>query len=1045
MADIFICYSSQRRDLTRDLENRLRAEGYDSIWWDRELNPNAEFGPQIEEALKAAKVVIVIWTPEAVASAYVCAEARHAANDRKLVSVRTPDTPYNTIPKPFGEYHIAELADLDGILRGVSRAWQGLPPLNALLAEHYVRQTGQPVLSPKQERLSPVASLSPALLLNARLALAPYLDVHGRRAELVTWAKQGRPVRGRLIHGPGGLGKTRLMAEVAADLRREDWAAGFVEIPEAENAHSHRLALDQLIDTDRHAGLMLVLDYAERRLDEATRLAARMRAAAEARPGRPLRLVLLARAAGEWWERAVADTPALTPVFAGGVEALQPFPPSPERESLFLQARAGFIAAIDAAREIDPDAFPGWPLDARTLADRVRRDFASEAFARPLMIQIAALLDLHGEKPEANTVAALLDAMLGVERNYWRQALGAVHREDRHTALGRGATQSTLVGGVARRDAEALLLQDGYYARAAAAHVAEPLADLERVYGDGAGRVLPLEPDLVGEHLIAAEGDARLIDACLAWAGEDGARRRAILTVLQRATRPEHGHRAQVAQARLDEVLKSRAAPLAKDLVAVALETPGELANLMERAAPWLDPENAEALNKAIPQQTLNLMAAAGALAARAAAGETAADEAGRAMKARRLGNLGNRLSDLGRRAEALAATEEAVSILKELAAQNRDAFLPALALSLNNWGVDLSNLGRRAEALAATEEAVVLYRELANRNRDAFLPDLAMALNNWGNQLSNPGRRAEALTATEEAVAIRRELAAQNRDAFLPDLAKALNNLGITLSNLGRREEALTATEEAVTLYRELAARNRDAFLPDLATSLNNLGNQLSDLGRRAEALTASEEAVTLYRELAARNRDAFLPDLAMALNNWGNRLSNLGRRAEALTASDEAVTLYRELAAQNRDAVLPDLAMALKNLGVLLFNLGRREESLTATEEAVTIRRELAARNREAFLPDLARWLSMRGDVLMADGRADEAAASYRECLTLLQPYAEALPPFGALLTANLRDLVAAMRAAGSGEAAITDAVTHFGGDPAAFADESNQEDAP
>jgi tetratricopeptide (TPR) repeat protein len=86
------------------------------------------------------------------------------------------------------------------------------------------------------------------------------------------------------------------------------------------------------------------------------------------------------------------------------------------------------------------------------------------------------------------------------------------------------------------------------------------------------------------------------------------------------------------------------------------------------------------------------------------------------------------RLSALGRHEQALAAVEESVAIRRGLAATNRDAYNPDLAVSLHNLGTSLRDLGRYDEALTAAEKAVALYRRLCSRWPDAFRGRLATA-----------------------------------------------------------------------------------------------------------------------------------------------------------------------------------------------------------------------------------------------------------------------------------------------------------------------------
>ncbi|MFN7056797.1 TIR domain-containing protein, partial [Hyphomonas sp.] len=684
--DIFISYSSRYWEVTAALAEALQAESL-SVWWDKDLDAYDTFRAQIDAALSAARVVVVIWSNGAAASDYVIAEARQALTSGRLVNLLAPGFDPKDIPKPFGEYQAEKVENIDAVVRAILRRWRGERPEKLDAAAFYERATGKPALSPKQEPLSSVAHVTPALLLNARLALAPYLDVHGLRQGFAAWAQEGRPLRGRLVHGPGGLGKTRLMAEVCSDLRQQDWAAGFVETPLAPDEEMHRLAIEALIDTDRQTGLMLVLDYAERRQEEAARYAGLMARAAAKRPDRKLRLVLLARSAGEWWDRAVEESAELQAGFSelDTVLQLTPFEAASEREHLFLEATAGFRQAISRIRAEAPDAFAGWgDLSEKPIPEQIRSELSSDAYARPLMIQIAALLSLQGDTPEATSVAALLDGMLGLERKYWRTAIGAAFTEPRKAALNRGSIQTTLAGGVTRPEAEALLLGDAFFGRKAPAEAAEPLADLGRFYGTQAGALMALEPDLVGEHLAAADGDERLVDACLDWAGEEEPRRRMILTVLNRASRGEHGTKAARARRLLEHVLHTRGAALAKDLITVALETPGDLAGLIEGAATTLDLETSQALHGHCPDQTLRLADMACVLAGRlvelARPRAAAEDEDGLSDLAMSLNNLGARLSELGRREDALAATQEAADIRRTLAAARPDAFLPDLA-----------------------------------------------------------------------------------------------------------------------------------------------------------------------------------------------------------------------------------------------------------------------------------------------------------------------------------------------------------------------------
>lgn len=89
------------------------------------------------------------------------------------------------------------------------------------LAELYERQHSRRVLNSKQRHPPPpdIEAIGPSELLQAKYAVVPFHDT-GIQKAIVAWAlADGAAVSGRLVFGPGGVGKTRVMAELAPHLR----------------------------------------------------------------------------------------------------------------------------------------------------------------------------------------------------------------------------------------------------------------------------------------------------------------------------------------------------------------------------------------------------------------------------------------------------------------------------------------------------------------------------------------------------------------------------------------------------------------------------------------------------------------------------------------------------------------------------------------------------------------------------------------------------------------------------------------------------------
>jgi hypothetical protein len=113
----------------------------------------------------------------------------------------------------------------------------------------------------------------------------------------------------------------------------------------------------------------------------------------------------------------------------------------------------------------------------------------------------------------------------------------------------------TLVGGTsARAETASLLSEDRSFEALHTKPLATTMSEMARFYGNGRGGLSGLEPDLVGEHLVVSEADwdltlaQRLVDACLTWDAGDKPRWRTLLTVLNRASKSEHGLKARLAR-----------------------------------------------------------------------------------------------------------------------------------------------------------------------------------------------------------------------------------------------------------------------------------------------------------------------------------------------------------------------------------------------------------------------------------------------------------------------------------------------------------------
>ncbi len=135
MSDVFISYSHADRTVAEALANDLKARGF-RVWWDAELVSSDDFYEVILEALRQAKVAIVIWTKASAKSNFVRDEARFALHLKKLIATREGTLDPLEIPFGFQGQHTDDVTNRDHIVRAIDKL--GVKPVMGRDAENSI-------------------------------------------------------------------------------------------------------------------------------------------------------------------------------------------------------------------------------------------------------------------------------------------------------------------------------------------------------------------------------------------------------------------------------------------------------------------------------------------------------------------------------------------------------------------------------------------------------------------------------------------------------------------------------------------------------------------------------------------------------------------------------------------------------------------------------------------------------------------------------------------------------------------------------------------
>lgn len=820
----------------------------------------------------------------------------------------------------------------------------------------------QPLLELKDPSWDPEWGHAESQLLRAEEACVPFHESRRKLLnEVLTWATEpaGLPAAVQFRIGSAGAGKTRLMIETCRQLLGQDWKAGFLTSSRGPlSEHTLKQFLGQ------HQRAFVVVDYAETRQRDVVEL---IRAAFTGDKSHQVRIMLLARDAGEWWDRLTIDYPTIEPFLTGramsGPYRIPEIPLGEQnREIIFREALAAFAKRLK-----------------KNPAGIHPRDLSAPHFANVLFIHLAAMAALSGERPE--TATTLMEATLRRERRYWHEAARAQELErSLYPGVDQAVAMLTLRGGAKDAADARRVLESVPVLRCAGQDVFNRVLEVLSAFYMVSGRIDALRPDILGERLISQElaKAPALVDAVLGQEANEAAIRSA-LVVLNRLARQSSSDVIWL-QRGLRQHLSLRTGAAA---VAVAIESGDPigkvLAETLERASDTETYDLIEPLWKKMPEETTALRECALVLAQlrlKRLEKKIKGHPVGAHQKARlaeALLSVANRFAALDEPQRALELNKKALPLYENLAKTGAQQ-AANYATCLMNTGNCLKHLGKYTEALKMLEEAVKRFRELVRSNPRSFQERLALASYNLGGLQQQLGDFEGSHQSAEMSWKIYQ---ARDPERFKEMIALSRQGLAIALAQLGRYEEAMNHSQQSVKVWEELAEKNPDAFLPNLADAWLLLAHNWDVKGHYKQARDVGEQAVALFQALAAARPEFFRARLGQSLGELGDTLSRVGEWENALKLANQSLEIMKQ--PMNTDAAtrLRRLAGQRFSVASALAGLGRYSEALPHVDAGLSEFLTLFDERPEVFRSSLVGAYTIKAHILILLGRTADALA--------------------------------------------------------------------
>ena len=267
------------------------------------------------------------------------------------------------------------------------------------------------------------------------------------------------------------------------------------------------------------------------------------------------------------------------------------------------------------------------------------------------------------------------------------------------------------------------------------------------------------------------------------------------------------------------------------------------------------------------------------------------------------LNNLGLIARSQGDYSKARALFEEARDFNRQSGNRSWEA------INLNNLGTVLQQQGEYDEAYALEEQSLALFTQLGDQS------GIAMALGDMGRIASDQGKYDQARSLYERSMELQKKLDDRR------NIAALLEATGVVVSEQGKYEEAEQLYEQSLALFRDMGDKR------GIGTSLHYIGNVYLHRADYDRARACYEESLAIRKVLGDKW------GIAYSLNNLGLVAMRTGDLELAQDLLDQSVALWREVGQK------ASIAAALINLGLLDATRGNYAAARLHLEESLSI----------------------------------------------------------------------------------------------------------